>query len=302
MKLITNLFLTILTLSIVSCAQNAENTQVTEKKETQTDEPVSVERDGLKLNYNICGEGNLTLLFVHGWCINQTYWKSQVEAFCPNYKIVTMDLAGHGESGKNRTSWAIDEYAKDVNALIAQLELKNVVLIGHSMGGNIVLEAALQNPEIVALIGVDNFKEVGVIYSEEEKAGYLGFLEAMKSNYKELVTNFASSALFHASTDSLVKERVMNDFTNADSTIATATLESLFEYGLLESEKLAEVKRPFYLIGSNATPTNVKGLEATGAQFKLVEIDSTGHYPMIEKPTEFNTLLKGVVSEIKVTE
>ena len=48
------------------------------------------------------GDGKFTLLFVHGWCIDQSYWSNQVAAFNSNYKIVTIDLPGFGKSGTNR--------------------------------------------------------------------------------------------------------------------------------------------------------------------------------------------------------
>jgi len=78
-----------------------------------------------------------------------------------------LDLPGFGQSGKTRANWTIEEFGKDVNTLIDQLELKNVILVGHSMGGDVVLEAALNNPDIVALIGVDTFNDAGMEVTEE---------------------------------------------------------------------------------------------------------------------------------------
>ncbi|MCB0620614.1 MAG: alpha/beta hydrolase, partial [Saprospiraceae bacterium] len=116
-----------------------------------------------------CGEADTTLLFIHGWNINKEYWQAQIDHFCPRYQVVAIDLPGFGKSGRNRSNWAIEVYGRDILQIIRTLELKNVVLIGHSMSGDVMLEAARQDPSaMIGLIGVDNFKEVGKAYSQEE--------------------------------------------------------------------------------------------------------------------------------------
>jgi pimeloyl-ACP methyl ester carboxylesterase len=59
------------------------------------------------------------------------------------YTVVALDLGGHGQSGHNRENWTIEDFAKDVRAVIDGLHLNNVILVGHSMGGEIILQTAL---------------------------------------------------------------------------------------------------------------------------------------------------------------
>ena len=93
-----------------------------------------IQRDGAVIDYHISGKGDTTLLFVHGSYIDQTYWKDQVAYFSPQYTVVTIDLPGHGKSGKERDHWSIKGFAEDVIHLIKELDLKNIILIGHSLG------------------------------------------------------------------------------------------------------------------------------------------------------------------------
>src|SRR5438093_886209 len=58
--------------------------------------------DGLSIAYEVRGKGDTALIFLHGWCGDREYWKHQVNAFAGEYRIVALDLAGHGESGKDR--------------------------------------------------------------------------------------------------------------------------------------------------------------------------------------------------------
>lgn len=285
---------------LTSCGDTGKTGQ----KESARFEPIEskntvLSRDSVSINCSSVGEGHYTVLFVHGWCIDQTFWSAQVETLSQDYRVVTLDLPGFGASGKNRTDWSIENYGADVNAVIEQLNLTRVILVGHSMGGDVVLEAALNNKNVVALIGIDNFKEVGVQYDEQTKAEISSFIELVKSSFSEVVPAYAEQALFHASTDSLVRTRVLYSFLKSDSVIAASSLEGLFNYVTVESDRLATLEQKIFLINSDATPTNISGLDNSGIDYELLPIEATGHYPMIEKPERFNELLRQAIQKIE---
>ena len=89
----------------------------------------------VRIDYTTTGKADTTLLFVHGAFINKDYWNAQVDFFSPNYKVVTIDLAGHGKSDKNRNDWSIQAFGEDIVRVIKELNLSNIILIGHSLGG-----------------------------------------------------------------------------------------------------------------------------------------------------------------------
>src|SRR6476661_3082381 len=125
--------------------------------------PVKIERDGVAISYTSCGNRDTTLLFIHGWGINKEYWEPQVKHFCSRFRVVAIDLPGFGQSGTNRANWNFDEYASDVKAVIDELKLKNVILIGHSMSGDLILNFANKYPsDVSGLIGIDNLREPAV--------------------------------------------------------------------------------------------------------------------------------------------
>ncbi len=82
------------------------------------------------------GKGKITLVFIHGSFINKEYWDKQLPYFSSNYRVVAIDLAEHGNSTHNRNEWTIHKYGNDIRKLIKELSLKNVILIGHSVGGD----------------------------------------------------------------------------------------------------------------------------------------------------------------------
>ena len=106
----------------------------------QTDKPsvefgTAVSADGVQIRYEFRGKGEPTLIFVHGWCCDRSYWREQLPYFAEKHRVVAIDLAGHGESGLNRKAWTLDAFGDDVAAVAAKLSLKQMVLIGHSVGG-----------------------------------------------------------------------------------------------------------------------------------------------------------------------
>jgi pimeloyl-ACP methyl ester carboxylesterase len=260
------------------------------------DNPIKISDQGVNIAYSDTGKGDTTLLFVHGWGINRSYWSNQVNYFAKKYRVVTIDLPGFGESGKNRTVWNTEVYGRDVDTVISQLHLKNVILIGHSMAGDIVLQAAVNAPDkVIGLVGVDNFKNVGHIETPQEKKEYAAAINEMKHHFKQFATQWFNQNLFYKTTADFIKTGILNDITKADSVIATASIEyDSFD----ETKKLIASKKKLYLINSDYTPTDTTGLKANHIPYQLFYIHATGHFPMVEKPQEFNTTLSNVLAKL----
>jgi pimeloyl-ACP methyl ester carboxylesterase len=96
--------------------------------------------DGLQLSYEDRGQGD-PILFVHGWCGNNSIWtRYQFPHFAPNYRVLAIDLRGHGNSSKPLEGNNIPQLAKDVRKFIEVMGLEKVTLVGHSMGTMVVLD------------------------------------------------------------------------------------------------------------------------------------------------------------------
>jgi pimeloyl-ACP methyl ester carboxylesterase len=138
--------------------------------------------DGLTIAYDVRGRGDMALVFLHGWCGDRDSWKHQLDAFAGDYRVVAIDMGGHGESGKDRKNWSVTGLAGDVEAVVKALGLKRMILIGHSMGGPIALEAARRMPgAVVAVIGVDTLQNAELKSNEEQSKK---ILEAFEKDFK----------------------------------------------------------------------------------------------------------------------
>lgn len=107
-------------------------------------------REGARLFYQRHGTGDPLLVFVHGYCCSHEDWEYQVQAFAHRHVVVACDLRGHGRSQKDPHRCSIEALGADVRALIASLATRPTILIGHSMGCRVVLQAYLDAPEWIA--------------------------------------------------------------------------------------------------------------------------------------------------------
>lgn len=134
--------------------------------------------DGTPISYEVHGPGDPALVFVHGWSCDGRYWRAQVDHFSKKHRVVIVDLAGHGHSGLSRTRYTMKAFGEDVRAATEAAGTRRVLLIGHSMGGSVIAEAARLMPErVVGLIGVNSLDNVGYPLTSKESAGMIAPLE-----------------------------------------------------------------------------------------------------------------------------
>jgi pimeloyl-ACP methyl ester carboxylesterase len=251
---------------------------------------VKISDQGVNIAYTDNGKGDTTLLFVHGWCINKGYWTNQVNLFDKKYRVVTVDLPGFGQSGKNRNVWNTEAFGRDIDSVMSQLNLKNVILVGHSMAGDIVLQAAVNAQErVIGLVGVDNFKNVGHAQTKQDTIEFNKAIDSLKHHFKQLAFEYFNQALFYKTTPDSIKKRILNDVAKTDTVIATASMEQGNDFN--ETKALVSVKRKLFLINSDYTPTDIAWFKTNHIPYQVFFIHATGHFPMVEKPQDFNAAL-----------
>lgn len=258
-----------------------------------------IKKDNAVINYQITGSGDPTLLFVHGSNIDQTYWKEQVNYFNAQYKVVTLDLPGHGKSGKERKQWSVQGFAEDVVTIIKELNLNNVILIGHSLGGDINLMAATLSPEnIIGFIAIDYFKNAATPLPDYEQQA-ISIEQKLKTDFANTNEQYARMALLTKQTSSEITNRVIKDYRNAYQPMAIETTPEIFYLFKIEKELLPRFKLKLFLINVDYVPTKEEPLKQyTESGYELLHMKGTCHYPMLENPVELNRLLEQTIIKI----
>ncbi len=266
-----------------------------------TTEPdnTAISSDGVEIRFDVQGEGETALVFVHGWCCDKSYWDAQVSHFAKKYKVVTIDLAGHGESGLNRSQWTIKAYGDDVEAVVNKLDLDRVVLIGHSLGGLVILEAAqLITERTIGLVAVDVIFNIEMKNTQEEIDG---FIAALQTSFSETIENLVRQQMFTPQSDSAIVEKIATDMSAAPPEVGLRSIETeggyidyFINYSLPALQKL---KPPLTLINSDSNPTEIEINNRYLPSLKTMIMSGVGHFVMIEDPETFNRLLEETVVE-----
>jgi pimeloyl-ACP methyl ester carboxylesterase len=274
---------------LASAAIAAEPDAVPVKKTVRAD-------DGLNLVCGVRGKGETALVFLHGWCCDREYWKHQADAFAADYRVVTLDQAGHGESGKDRKVWTVDSLAADVGSVVKALGLQRVVLVGHSMGGPVALLAAKRMPgTVVAVVGADTLQNVEYQAPADVRKQ---FVEAFERDFRGTM-RAALAGMVNEKTDAGLKAWLLKRAEAQDQKMAIGLMGDMS--GLETKKLLKECGVPVRCINSAGgyqffAPTAVEVNKKYG-DYNAVTIAEVGHYPMLEKPAEFNQKLRDVLKE-----
>jgi pimeloyl-ACP methyl ester carboxylesterase len=253
--------------------------------------------DGANIIGEVRGNGDTALVFLHGWGGDREYWKNQVAAFAGDYRIVALDQAGHGESRTDRKDSTISALGGDVEAVVKELGLKRVILVGHSMGGPVALAAAKRLPgTVVAVIAVDTLQNAEMKFPAETAEKLLA---AIEMDFKGTIQAGFFAGLLPEKADPELASWLAKKAEAQNPKMAIALMRDFF---VLDTAKLLrEAKVPVRAINSgggyaffNATAVDVN---KKYADFKAVSIDAVGHYPMLEKPDEFNRALRDALKE-----
>ena len=262
---------------------------------------VRIKRDGADIDFEISGTGDTTLLFVHGSYLDKGWWAEQVEYFRPDYTVVTLDLPGHGKSGRDRGHWTIKGFAEDVCAVMDELKMSDVILIGHSLAADINLLVADMRPEAIAgFIAIEAFRNAGTALPPEFRNQAKAILESLESDFIGTNERYARMALLTPATPPAIIERVVNAYRNAYRPMGQAIMPTVFALYGMERVLMPILGNRLFLINVDYMPTNEDTLAQYARNgFEVIRIPGTCHFPMIENPQTLNAALEEVFGKIR---
>ena len=257
-----------------------------------------VSADGVPVRYAVHGGGLPAIVFVHGWSCDRRYWHGQVGHFAARFTVVTVDLAGHGGSGTGRRSWTMPAFGEDVAAVVTGLDLPEVVLVGHSMGGDVVVEAARQlGPRVRGLVWVDVYRSLDESGSdagtEEEVAAFMApFRADFGAATRAFVWRIAG-----ADTDPDLVDRIADDMAAAPPQIALDAMRHAIGNERAAIVGLRQAAVPVVAINPGSRPTDIESLDRHGVA--TIVLPAVGHFLMLQDPAGFNQLLDNVIEDFR---
>lgn len=256
--------------------------------------------DGVTIVYSAAGAGDTALVFVHGGMANRSFFDRQLQTFAGRYRVIALDLAGHGESGANRKTWSMEAFGADVKAVADAENLTRVILFGNSLGGPAAIEAALLLPgRVLGVVGIDTFQDIG--HPETPEYARLSAdaarkrTEALRADFRGAMKDMMKM-LFHADADAALVADVERRMLRASPEATFAMLAGIEGYDSTPSARKLTV--PLRTINGDLYPTDVERIRKIKPDFDAVVLPHTGHYPMLERPEEFNRHVERVAEEL----
>jgi pimeloyl-ACP methyl ester carboxylesterase len=245
--------------------------------------------DGLKLHSTVTGSGP-TLIFVHGWTCDSTSWAGQVPALSKKYRVVILDLPGHGRSGSPAAgTFSMDLFAKAVEAVRHEAKADKIVLVGHSMGAPVIRQYARRYPQhVAALVAVDGPLDMsGFNFQPPPVTGPEG-LKTRETMIKSMFSPQTSSAL---------QRQILAMMLRAPEATAGGAMQAMLDPSIRQAEPTPVPALAVY--AGTAQMPDVAAMKKHLPAFEATQIAGTGHFLMMEKPEEFNRTLTAFLEKIK---
>jgi pimeloyl-ACP methyl ester carboxylesterase len=265
--------------------------------------------NGIDIHYRETGEG-FPIVLVHGYTGNSRNWALTAPALRENFRTISVDLRGHGLSGRpsSEDEYALEAMASDVYELLKALDVSECVLVGHSMGGMVSQLLVLEHPEAVrALVLVDTAAEVpkGLMYDERrkqrERLVEIAHEQGMEAVFEEQerITPLHPALAANPRYIDIWREQFL--MTSREAYIAGANGMASRRSVVADLVKVAmptlvicgEKDEPF-LEPSRQMHEAIPGSE-------LIIISGAGHGPQMETPGEFNRVLIEFLSKVLQT-
>ncbi len=265
--------------------------------------------DGLKVHSTVTGSASTTVFLIHGYTCDETSWAEQVPVLARQYRVVTLDLPGHGQSDRPGVEqFSMDLFARAIEAVRLDVKVDRIVLVGHSMGTPVVLKYANLYPQhTAALVFVDGLmpaaptptgRTAGPAGNPASAVGTPPSAGARmggpngRQNREAMVRRF-----FRPTTAPAVRQKVLDMMLAAPEATAVGAMNATSD----PAGRTTDVP-DVPTIGIYAEPNPIASRDVVLRNFPkaaYVQLPGTGHFLMLEKPVEFNALLLDFLATLR---
>ncbi len=241
--------------------------------------------DGTPIFFRHGGQGNATVLFVHGWSCSHAFFGPQFAPVSQRYRIAALDLAGHGQSG-HRAKHTAAAFAEDVLAVAARFP-GPLVLVVHSAGGRVACHAApALEDRLLGVVGFDAFQNLGMPPPTEERIN--ASLAALKADFAGRVAQ-SMSFLLPEDADPALQRWILEQMSSNSPEQAVAASAAFANDD--PAAAVRDFSKPVWALNSDGVPTNVEKIRQVIPRFNAQTIVGHGHFLHLVNPQLLNDRL-----------
>lgn len=243
---------------------------------------------GLKIHYTVYGNAEPTLVFIHGWACDETVWNAQASELGQQMRCITIDLPGHGQSDKPQIPYTMDLYARAIDAVLRDAQMRSAVLVGHSNGVPVIRQFYREfQPSVRGLVIVEGGLRPFVDAASMEK-----FIMPLRGPEYPTEAGKLIEGITKPIKDETLRERIKTLMLRTPQHVAVSEFENAADPELWKPDKI-DVPVLMILAKQPVWTTEyeqfVRGL-VPHLDYQVWE--NVSHFIMMEKLREFNDALR----------
>jgi len=259
------------------------------------------------VHHVVTGEGVPPIVFVHGFGCARTDWDAQVAHLSPRHQTVAVDLRGHGTTPGTAADCSIERFGAEVAELMQALALGPAVLVGHSMGCRVVVEAALQAPDRTAgviLVDGSQFAPSMQAVLRERFATPDGYATMINGMFKDMFTAKSDATVVALVVERAARlplpiaQKLMTDLQRYDVGRLTSSLAGLRVPVMALQATYSNEKRERRSMSEGQTTPYLDMLRANVPSVRIEIVADTGHFPQIDESARTNALIDSFLAAL----
>ena len=253
--------------------------------------------NGHKVHYQIDGSGSKTIVFIHGWSCDTEFWKYQTPAFRDDYRVILIDLPGHGKSHAPDIDYTLDAFADAVKAVMDHSSTEKALIAGHSMGFAVAWQFAIKYPASAAGVCSVDGAFFRVPENPVEFATLKQNIDRVKAGLKmpdreAFLTAFLES-MYTEKTTPQIREFILNKMSATPKHVGDSAMDDLLDLDNWRDLSVLDIPTlAVYVNNPEFTDEDRAFLREKFTNMDYHEIEDYSHFFMLETPDYFNTTLK----------
>ncbi|MFD0986365.1 alpha/beta fold hydrolase [Methyloligella solikamskensis] len=244
----------------------------------------------VNINFRKATGSKWPVVLIHGWCGDHTFMSEQFSHYAPaGHTVVTLDLRGHGKSDKPEAPYTMQVFADDIALLLADLQIRRPIIIGHGMGGIIAFEIGMRYPHLTA---ASVMLDSATVLPDSQTARVGELLEALRGeDYRETLREYAEDILFLEYDDPVRKDRLIDVMTATPHHVMVSCLENLQTYEPADHGRELPVPCLYLATREPCPPREMARFQAVAPHMIYGKTVGAGHFCQIEIPNQVNTMV-----------
>lgn len=246
------------------------------------------------IRYSVSGPiGGRTLTLIHGWACARSDFQALTEFLPGNYRVIAVDLAEHGESRSGRGTWTMQEFARDVAAVLEAESVDKTVVVGHSMGGAVALEVAGLIPDKVSRVAVLDALHYLFLFPAMGEQQVEALMQPFRDDYASALRVMVEAGS-PPNTDRGLVDRHYNRMLSVRQPAGLHSLEGLAAWDM--DAALTAVDQPITLFAVGELLAQA-AIDRYGDRIEIVPVNLGSHHFHVESPKGTAELLAGLSTE-----